>query len=123
MKLAHASSCPPHSLHRERAYASSRPALHSSTLVHVLSPAYTPAEPDSPHRMTAVVNGLYLMMGRALERLQYLVMGRALERLQVRVMYLVMQLMYLKEPPVPGSGHLIGCRKKRASRPWAHTLD
>ncbi|KAF5836663.1 hypothetical protein DUNSADRAFT_5622, partial [Dunaliella salina] len=46
--------------------------------VHVLSPAYTPAEPDSPHRMTAIVNGLYLMMGRALERLQAVPAGSVL---------------------------------------------
>jgi len=44
--------------------------------VHVLSAAYDPAAPDAggaggaPLHQTAVLRGLYLMMGRALERLQ-----------------------------------------------------
>jgi hypothetical protein len=37
--------------------------------VHVLSGAYNPAAPDA-HRQTAVLGGVYMMMGRALERVE-----------------------------------------------------
>jgi hypothetical protein len=38
--------------------------------VHVLSAAYSPGGTASRHRQTATLRGLYLMMGRALERLE-----------------------------------------------------
>jgi translation elongation factor EF-G len=43
--------------------------LREGQTVHVLSAAYTPAEPDRL-RTEATVGALYLMMGRGLERLQ-----------------------------------------------------
>jgi ribosome assembly protein 1 len=45
--------------------------------VHVLTSAYDPREP-SRHRQTAVLRGLYLMMGRALERLPAVPAGNVL---------------------------------------------
>lgn len=43
--------------------------------VHVLSAAYSPEAPGSPHRSSAVLGPLYMMMGRALERLQVCVLN------------------------------------------------
>jgi ribosome assembly protein 1 len=45
--------------------------------VHVLSAAYDPAAPDC-HRQSAPITGLYLMMGRALERLPAVPAGNVL---------------------------------------------
>lgn len=45
--------------------------------VHVLSSAYDPLDPTR-HRQTAVLQGLYLMMGRALERLREVPAGNVL---------------------------------------------
>jgi hypothetical protein len=38
--------------------------------VHVLSAAYSPGHPASGQRQVAVIRGVYMMMGRALERLK-----------------------------------------------------
>lgn len=38
--------------------------------VQVLAPTYNPADPEAGLRQEATVNGLYLMMGRGLERLE-----------------------------------------------------
>jgi len=43
--------------------------VHDGQLVHVLSAAYNPAQPASSQRQTAVIRGVYMMMGRTLERL------------------------------------------------------
>lgn len=46
--------------------------------VHVLSAAYHPGRPGEQHRSTATIRGLYLMMGRALERLPSVPSGNVL---------------------------------------------
>ncbi|KAK9824164.1 hypothetical protein WJX72_008216 [[Myrmecia] bisecta] len=48
--------------------------LRDGQAVHVLSPAYNPAEPDA-QRQQLQVDGIYLMMGRGLERLSQVPAG------------------------------------------------
>lgn len=51
--------------------------------VHVLSAAYRPEVPNTPHRQEAVLGPTYMMMGRALERLKVWSQGCGQEGLHV----------------------------------------